>query len=229
MLESIQVSKNPQIRNNQQWLDELRSEGLDQAQAIEDLWNLLLRASLYTFYRYKNDLENQDPEEIKRSAEDCAQESLIAVLKHLDDFRGDSKFTTWAYKFAVNNSLMAIRKERYIAGPLDAETYTGYSRQDFDDTALQGEIGEILRRAIRNDLTEKQRLVLKLIVFDEVPMDVVVDRLNSNRNAVYKLLHDARYKLKQKLIENGFSLEETLGLFEDKGKISGRSASKDQV
>ncbi len=79
----------------------------------------LLRATLYFFSRNLSDFEGMNRDEILQRAEDCAQEALIAVMNHLSDFRGDSKFTTWAYKFAINTALMTARRERWKGKSLD--------------------------------------------------------------------------------------------------------------
>jgi RNA polymerase sigma-70 factor, ECF subfamily len=210
------------LRTNQAWLHDLRSSGEAGNAAIEDLRNLLLRAALYSFQRSLGDLANHGPEEIHQMAEDCAQEALIAVLDNLASFRGESKFTTWAYKFAINISLTMARRERWKAVSLDSLEDRSMeirlpaidpSTSDPDRSALHGEIGEVIAGAIRSDLTDKQRFVLKMIVFEEVPMDVVVERMNSNRNAVYKLLHDARRKLKHRLESLGFGIDEMIEAF----------------
>ncbi|HLO18647.1 MAG TPA: sigma factor, partial [Anaerolineales bacterium] len=107
-------------RTNQEWLHDLKASGSLQEAAIADLRDLLLRAALYFFSRNLSDFEKGNGDEISQRAEDCAQDALIAVMKHLSDFRGDSKFTTWAYKFAINTALMASRHERWKGVSLDA-------------------------------------------------------------------------------------------------------------
>jgi RNA polymerase sigma-70 factor (ECF subfamily) len=213
------------IRSNQEWLHELTASGAMQEAAIADLRDLLLRAALYFFSRNPRDLNALDREEIIHRAEDCAQEALIAVMNHLPEFRGDSKFTTWAYKFAINTALVAARLERWKGVSLDDLASTG--EKNFfkwtiqyrpggstpEQSAIQGEIRVIIRDVIEHELTEKQRHVLFLMVFHEVPLDEVVRHLGSNRNAVYKLLHDARRKLKSGLQARGFEIIETLALF----------------
>jgi len=210
------------LRTNQVWLQELRSSGEVRNAAIEDLRGLLIRAASFTFQRTLGDLANYSPEEIHQLAEDCAQDALIAVLENLPSFRGDSKFTTWAYKFAINISLTMARRERWREISLDQMEdrasefgllFADKSTADLDRTILHGEIWEIIAEAICSELTEKQRLVLKLVIFDEVPMDVVVQWMNSNRNAVYKLLHDARRKLKHKMESHGFGIDEIIDAF----------------
>src|SRR5687768_17619940 len=87
-----------EIRTNQEWLHDLSASGASQEAAIADLQNILLRAALFFFSRNLGDFQKRSRDEILKMAEDCAQEALIAIMKHLSDFRGDSKFTTWAYK-----------------------------------------------------------------------------------------------------------------------------------
>ena len=106
-------------RTNDEWLHDLNTGGAAQENAIADLQGILLRAVLYLFNRNLGDLSVLARDDILRLAEDCAQDALIAIMKHLSDFRGDSKFTTWAYKFAVNIALMAARRERWRGVSLD--------------------------------------------------------------------------------------------------------------
>ena len=164
-------------------------------------------------------------DEILQHAEDCAQDALIAVMNHLSDFRGDSRFTTWAYKFAINMALMAARRERWKDVSLDelSSTSTGDLLDEFvpdktdgmipEQSAMREELRETLGRVIETDLTEKQRLVLVMMVFNEVPMDEVVRHLGANRNAVYKLLHDARRRLKFAMQREGLTAQEVMSAF----------------
>ena len=216
-------------RTNEEWLHDLNTSGEKQESAILDLRDLLLRATLYFFSRNLNDFGGIPREEILQRAEDGAQEALIAVMNHLSDFRGDSKFTTWAYKFAINIALMNARRERWKAKSLDQlpfsqdGLYSEWAKQDpfvsalADRSVILSEIGTLIQEVIERELTDKQRQVLILMVFHEVPMDVVVQRLGTNRNAIYKMLHDARRKLKSSLEERGFEVREMLALFSEQG------------
>jgi RNA polymerase sigma-70 factor, ECF subfamily len=213
-------------RTNQEWLNDLRASGAAQEAAIAELRDLLLRAALYFFSRNLGDFAGLDRDEITRRAEDCAQDALIAVLNHLSDFRGDSKFTTWAYKFAINMAMMAARRERWRGVSLDELASSGEENllewmiQDKSEGAtpeqslMQTEVRGILQDVIERDLTEKQRQVLSMMVFNEVPMDEVVRHFGTNRNAIYKMLHDARRKLKSGLQAHGIEVGETLTLFD---------------
>ena len=213
------------LRTNEEWLYHLKTNGALQEAATTDLRNLLLRAVLYLFSRNLGDFGGLARDDILQLAEDCTQDALIAVMNHLSDFRGDSKFTTWAYKFAVNIALMTARRERWKGVSLDQLSSSEDSNlfewmmQDKssgpapDRSMMQGEVGEIIREVIERDLTDKQRQILIMMVFNEVPMDEVVARLGTNRNAIYKMLHDARRKLKSGLQARGFEVGETLALF----------------
>ena len=213
------------IRTNQEWLRDLNASGSSQEAAIVDLRELLLRGALYFFSRNLGDFRGSSRDEILQRAEDCAQDALIAVMNHLPDFRGDSKFSTWAYKFAINISMTASRRERWKGVSLDELASSEESNffegimQDTSDTiapeqsAMQADVQRIIQDVIESDLTEKQRFVLVMMVFNDVPLDEVVRHLGTNRNAVYKLLHDARRKLKSGLQSHGLDVKETLNLF----------------
>ena len=214
----------PNTRSNQEWMRELTEGGSVQDAAISDLRELLLRAALYFFSRNLGDFQGLGRDEILQRSEDCAQDALIAVLDHLTDFRGDSKFSTWAYKFAINMAMVTARRERWKQVSLDelaANEGNSIDRlmQDLSDVippeqyALQSEVQRIIQDVISNDLTEKQRHVLVWMVVHEVPLDEVVRHFGTNRNAVYKMLHDARRKLKNGLRTNGFDVSEMLDLF----------------
>lgn len=211
------------VRGNAQWLEDLRAEGTPaQAEAIQDLRQYLLRAVLYFFSQNPGDLRGLAREEIEQIAQDLAQEALLTILKNLDEFRGDSKFTTWAYRFAINMSLVEARRQRYknisLENILENAEVPEFQFQDKDApdpdrAALQQEIWETVRDVIQNELTARQRAILTAVVFEDVPVDVITQRFRMNRNAVYKMVHDARAKLKKRLEERGFAVSEILSLF----------------
>ncbi len=210
-------------RTNEEWRRELTSRGSEQAAAIADLRALLLRASLYSLHRTHYPLSHLGQEDLRQLAEDSAQEALVAVLQHLSDFRGESKFTTWAFKFAVNTALVRARRASWKHVSLDQilaeqelpELPFPDNRADTDPdrAAWRAEVWRILREVIDQELTPRQRQVLIAMTFDEVPMDELTLHLNTNRNAIYKLLHDARRKLKARLQARGLAVEEMLDLF----------------
>jgi RNA polymerase sigma-70 factor (ECF subfamily) len=213
-------------RDNAAWLNELSDDHPAQAVAVQALRGLLLRGALFSLGHSQSELGHLAAADVEALAEDCAQEALLAVLAHLPEFRGESKFTTWAYKFAVNIALTAARRERWKGVSLDdlldegrvvawpaARLLSGRA----DRSAEQAEVWEVLREVIDTELTARQRQVLRAIVLEEVPLDEVVRHLGSNRNAVYKLLHDARCKLKDRLEARGYAPGEILQLFAPEG------------
>ena len=211
-------------RTNAEWLLALRSDGDAQTAALSELRAYLLRAALYTLYRSRGTLRGFARTDIEQLAEDCAQDALSAILGNLHQFRGASRFTTWAYTFAVNTAFVAARRERWAQVPLDRllESPDLVELGSLSDAspnperrALQGEILAAIRQGIESQLTQRQRQALMAIVFEEVPLDELARHWGSNRNALYKLLHDARRKLKAHVIERGFDAKDLLDVFSD--------------
>jgi RNA polymerase sigma-70 factor (ECF subfamily) len=214
-------------RSNEDWLRDLRASGHDQAAAVSDLRAYLLRAARYTLHR-RAGREGQrvaaDPDQM---AEDCAQESLLAILARLDTFRGDSRFTTWAYTFAVHTALVAARRDAWRTVPLDdLLDGTGElerlgeaasSGGDPDQTARRREVWSVIRDVLDHELTDRQRRALNALIVEEVPLDELARHWGSNRNAIYKLVHDARRRLKTRLAARGFPASEILELFRGQG------------
>ncbi|RIK25387.1 MAG: hypothetical protein DCC52_11315 [Chloroflexi bacterium] len=170
-------------RTNAEWLSELRADGTAaQAAAIEDLRLYLLRAVLYFFSASPGDLRGLARPEIEQIAQDLAQDALLTILKNLDEFRGESKFTTWAYRFAINMSLVEARRQRWKNVSLDRilenSELPDFQFQDKDSpdpdrAAQQQEIWNQVREVIEHDLTERQRAILTAVVFDDVPVDLI--------------------------------------------------------
>ena len=209
-------------RTNEEWLRALKSDGDRQMAALSDLRAYLLRAARYTLQRKRSTVRQLASTDIEQLAEDCAQEAVPAVLSQLDAFRGDSRFTTWAYKFAVNAALSAARRERWgqlplaeLLGPDVVERIGMASAAPADPQrrALQEELLAAVREGIEMHLTPRQRQALTAIVFDEIPLDELARHWTSNRNALYKLLHDARRKLKAHLRARGFDSREVADAF----------------
>jgi RNA polymerase sigma-70 factor, ECF subfamily len=215
-------------RTNAAWQRDLTSGGEEQAAAIDELRAQLLRAALYTLGRTGAHGSRLGRGQVEQIAEECAQEALLAILERLPEFRAESQFTTWAYKFAVNIALTAARRERWktvsLDSLLDEETEAPQPWAGADNVAAwpeanaqQSEAWAAVRQAMEQDLTPRQRRVLQAMVFDEVPLDEVARHLGSNRNAVYKLVHDARRKLKAGLEARGYAVGDLLDLFGQQG------------
>jgi RNA polymerase sigma-70 factor (ECF subfamily) len=214
-------------RTNAEWLIALNADGDTQAAALSELRAYLVRAASYALRRDRTSLPHLAPTDIGQLAEDSVQDALSTLLRHLPEFRGESRFTTWAYKFAVNAALVAARRERWARVPLDRlldkpdlldrlREATG-AASDPHRRALQAEMLAALRDAIDKELSTRQRQALTAIVFEEVPLDELARHWGSNRNALYKLLHDARRKLKASLHRRGFDAQEMLDVFSEKG------------
>lgn len=205
-------------RTNDEWRRALGGSGQEQAEALADLRRYLLQGALYALRRRRGSLAHLSAADIEALAEDCVQDALMAVLRQLETFRGDSRFTTWVYKFAVNTALVAARREGGKRVRLDDVLAAASAGPMLvagapDRVALRAEARAAIREAIQNDLTERQRQALTAIVFEEIPLDELVRHWGSNRNAVYKLLHDARRRLKESLQQRGLVPRELLQLF----------------
>ena len=207
-------------RTNAEWLAALQGGDPD---ALTDLRTYVLRAALVTLQRARQPLGQPGASGVAQLAEDCAQEAVTAIVQRLHTFRGESHFTTWAYTFAVNTALVAARRERWASVPLDgildgSETPSSTAGGDASPTdperrALQAEVVAAIRDGIEHHLTGRQQELLRAVVFEQVPLDEIVRRWGSNRSALYKLLHDARRKLKRHLAARGFDVEEMAALF----------------
>ena len=200
-------------RTNEEWLAALR--GPEQAEALADLRAFLVRGLGYALAN-RSDVDEQ-------IREDFAQDALLKILNALDTFRGESRFTTWAQKIAVNVAFTELRRRRWQDTSLE-EITEGMSL-DFvpdmlidrsagpDQQAVQSAFMETLRRLIATELTDKQRQALIAIHIQGMPLAEVASRMGTNRNAMYKLLHDARQRLKKKLEEEGLSPQDVLAAF----------------
>ena len=215
-----------QSRGNAEWLDDLKADGPRQDQALKDLREGILRVLLNYISRHHVGRPTPAPEEADHLAQDCTQEALLIILKNLGTFRGESRFTTWAYQVAIRVVLGELRRSRWKEVSLD-RSQIGEDLPDWpiEDTkspdperALQqGQMWQILKGIIENDLTPRQRSVLVAHVFQAMPLDLVAEWLGTNRDNVYKILHDARQKLKRVLIDRKLTQHEILEVFAERG------------
>jgi RNA polymerase sigma-70 factor (ECF subfamily) len=185
------------------WLDALRSEGRVRDEAIARLHALLLRAARFEVARRG---AGRDLDDV---ALQSADDALMAVLAKLDDFRGRSRFTTWAYKFAILEAAVKMRRRPWHGRelPLEAERWPQVADAAASPAAdaERAELLEAVRDAMREELTPHQREVLVAVALNGVPIDVLAERLGSNRGAVYKTIHDARRKLRRRLQADGLT------------------------
>jgi len=204
-------STTPADPESREWLRDLRAAGVVREEAIGRLHALLLRAARFEVARRRPSLPHLRGGDLDDIANQAADDALVSVLRRLDDFRGASRFSTWAYKFALYEAAVKLRKRAWQGRevPLEPESWTLFSSSglDPDAEAEQTELVGALQEAIARALTPHQRRVLVALALNGVPIDVLAERLNTNRNALYKTLHDARRKLRKDLEERGFALE----------------------
>ncbi|MFQ5812840.1 MAG: RNA polymerase sigma factor [Anaerolineae bacterium] len=212
-------------RNNEEWLRDLRVSGPTYDAAVNDLWEYLFRVVCAYLCRHRSDLQHYDRGELQQWAEDMAQDALLKVLDKLETFRGDSRFTTWAYHIAINVANTNLRRRHWQDVSLDAaldpdaETFTrGWlienpSAVDPEYTLEQQRLWATLRQTMQEVLTERQRFVLINALFRQVPGKVIAESLEINPNNVYKITHDARIKLRDALIEQGVTKEYVAQVF----------------
>jgi RNA polymerase sigma-70 factor, ECF subfamily len=194
-------------RDSTEWLRALRAGGAEQDAAVARLHALLTRVAHGEVRRRQSQLDVEGPE-LDDLAHQAAADALVAITAKLEQFRGDSRFTTWALKFVMFEVSKAIGRHfwRRPSVALEAEDWERLpSRFGFDaaERAECGELLEALRRAVQHDLTEHQRRIFVAIVLDGVPLDALVIELDTNRNAIYKTVFDARRKLRAALVAGG--------------------------
>jgi RNA polymerase sigma-70 factor (ECF subfamily) len=196
---------------SREWLEGLRAQD---PTAVERLHALLLRAARFEVARRRPTLPHLRGNELDEIALEAADDALMSILARLGDFRGASRFTTWAYKFALLEAAVKLRKRSWQGReiPLEPETWNLFTSSGLepDAEAEQGELLSVLQQAIAEALTPHQRKVLVALALNGVPIDVLAERLATTRGALYKTLHDARRKLRSYLEETGLPLESWL-------------------
>lgn len=212
-------------RSNEQWLAELRSqEEMVQTEALEELRKRLQRGIYFYLSQDRSDLRGLATAELQQMAEDLAQDATLRVINHLDNFRGESRFTTWANKIAVRLAISDLRRARYKDFSLDELTADGdllpassriasSALPTPEKVAERDDVMEKIELAFKEALTERQYQALAAVALKGVPMDILAERMGSNRNALYKLIHDARRKLKAELESQGISTDYMMNLF----------------
>lgn len=220
------MTEHSTARANQNWLDDLQSDGPQRADALEDLRQRLVRGVYFYLRNDRSDLSNLVREEIEQMAQDFVQDALLKILDNLHTFRGESKFTTWAAKIATRVAISELRRARHKDYSLEHLTIDGELKPSITSLAISPAEGPqpenyaerqnvlaAIDYAIQNILTERQRIALTAYTIDGVAIEEIADRLNTNRNALYKLIHDARVKLKHHMLEQGLDVDYILEVF----------------
>jgi len=196
---------------SREWLRTLRADGRERDEAVARLHALLLRAARFECARRRPALPHLRGNDLDDVANQAADDALVSILARLDTFRGASRFTTWAYKFALLEAAVKLRRRAWQGReiPLEPESWGLFTSSDREpgQAAEHGELLDTLQRAIAEVLTPHQRRVLVALALNGVPIDVLAERLETTRGALYKTLHDARRKLREHLEELGLPLE----------------------
>jgi len=188
------------------WVDRLRSEGAEGQAAVAELHALLLKAARFEIGRRGVQLPHLRGGDQEDLAQQAADDALMAILRKLDEFRGESRFTTWAYKFALLEAAVKVRKRAWQGREIPLEDEAWSALADAGAPAGRGAEDAELFAALREEierLGERQREVLVAVALNGVPIDVLAERLGSTRGALYKNLHDARRNLRAALASRG--------------------------
>ena len=209
-------------RTNEAWLSDLKSTDEAREAALEDLRSVIQKGLPYALSRW---LSPEEPQ-FGSLVEEVTQETLLRVLDQIDSFEGRSQFTTWVHKIAVRIALTELRRKRWRDASLDELT----ENEDIppppglladpqagpETSAERADMIVRVRRIIDEELTDRQRQALLLLGVQDMPMEDAARKLKTNRNALYKLLHDARLRLKTRLSMEDINAHEVLALFEQK-------------
>lgn len=199
-----------------EWVELLSSTGRRRDEAVGHLHDLLLRATRHQVNRMPEaiTLGVSVREELINTA---ADEATLSVLGKLDDFEGRSRFTTWAYKFGILRAGVEVRRHvwrnRELSLDDDRTTFEPRtSHSSSPDAHVEGrDLAVAVSNGLSEALTDHQRRVAVALLVDEVPIDILAERLDTTRNALYKTLHDARKRLRAHLVENGHAVPATAG------------------
>jgi RNA polymerase sigma-70 factor (ECF subfamily) len=198
---------------SRRWVQELAGTGEVRDAAVARLHELLLRAAHFEVARRRGAMPHVRGGDYDDLAQQSADDALVAVLAKLPDFRGDSRFTTWAYKFALYEAAVKLRRRAWQDRelPLEPDSWREIASgaASTEQHVEEAELLAAVQQAIGEILSAHQREVLVAITLNGVPIDVLAERLNTTRGALYKALHDARCKLRHHLAAEGFDLTNT--------------------
>lgn len=210
-------------RSNESWIKSLQRPGDAQVEALNELREYLLRA-VYVYLRDRRpELSHYTNDDLLELAEDFAQEALLSIQDNLDSFRGQARFTTWAYRFVINEAASELRRRRYQNVSLDelqAQTAVFNVALETDKqldpefAAERQELFAYLTNIIQNELSERQQLAIVGVHFQHLSIQEVAELLDTSPNTLYKILHDARKKIKAKLLARHFGAGDILALFD---------------
>ena len=204
---NLDVSALAQAPGLEDWHLDLHTDGVRRDEAVAHLHGLLLRAARFEVFRRRGSLPQLSAVELDELAQDAAGDAALSVLRRLDDFRGESSFRTWAYKFALLEASVKVRRRAWQGHEVtiddDAWTRMAADGRSADEELQTGELLAAITEAVPRCLTDHQRRVLTGLALDGIPVDVLAERLDTTRGALYKTLHEARRRLRAELLEGG--------------------------
>jgi RNA polymerase sigma-70 factor, ECF subfamily len=198
------------------WVAALSGAGDERERAIAHLHDLLLRGARFELNRRRATLSHLPYTELDDLANQAADDALVAILAKLDSFRGESRFTTWAYKFVLLEAGVKARRRAWHGREVSLDDHDWPAARDpgapAQERVERDELLHAIADALRTVLTPHQREVFSALALNGVPIDVLAERLGTSRGALYKTLHDARRKLRATLAAAGFEIETTTAL-----------------
>lgn len=203
--DDVDMSMPPTAYDFDDWVELLAGSGPAHDDALRRLHALLLKAARTQVSRMYTTLPALGNVRVEDIINQAADEALVAVLGKLSDFEGRSRFTTWAYKFGILHAAVEVRRNMWshrevsLDNVADRHAAGATPEQFVEATDFAGAVG----KAVDDVLTAHQRRVLLALLVDDVPVDVLADKLGTTRNALYKTLHDARRRLRAELTTSG--------------------------
>ena len=188
------------------WVTALSTPGPQQDSALRELHALMVRAARHQVWRLRDALPDASRTTLDVVANQAADEAMVALLGKLDTFEGRSRFTTWAYKFAIVQAGSDVRRMQWHHRDLELRDLD-VPAPAADDPAQQAEASDLAHAvadAMHRVLTPHQRRVAVALLVDTIPIDVLADRLGTTRGALYKTLHDVRGRLRSELAAQGY-------------------------
>lgn len=191
--------------DDEAWVADLTGGGAAGDAALRRLHDVLVRATRHQVWRLRGLLPGAGPGELEDLAQQAADDALVSVLRQLPGWQRRSRFTTWVYKFGILQAGVEVRRHawRHREVPLPDGVVVHDTGPSPSDVAESTALAVAVRDALASALTPHQRRVALALLVEDVPIDVLADRLGTNRNALYKTLHDARTRLRAALTASG--------------------------
>ena len=213
-LPQVRAVSSEVARENRAWVDDLSSDGDRRELASRRLYEVLLRAARAEVGRRAARLRLVGPE-VDDIAHQAAADALLAICGKVETFRGDCKFTTWAYKFVIFDVAAKVNRHFWQRSSVafdddDWDRLPARLGIEPETHAESRELMQAVHRAVDENLTAKQRIVFVALVLNGMPTDVLADQLGATQNAIYKMMFDARRKLRTALVDAGYLAEQQI-------------------